>query len=104
MNGLYPLAWLRPLPEDTTESLIPDLSNFDLLTLRDHSSITLADDSGQEKTLKCDERHYLPSEITWYLKSAGFARSEIFGCKLGAFSRSDRLTADDFEMLVIAEK
>jgi len=31
-------------------------------------------------------------------------RSEIFGCKLGAFSRSDKLTADDFEMLVIAEK
>jgi len=104
LSGLYPLARLRPLPEDATESLVPDLSHFDLLTLRDRSTVTLADDSGQEKALKCDERYYLPSEITWYLKSAGFVRSEIFGCKLGAFSRSDKLTADDFEMLVIAEK
>jgi len=104
LNGLYPLARLRPLPKDATESLMPDLSNFDLLTLRNHSSITLVDDSGQEMNLKYDERYYLPSEITWYLKGAGFARSEIFGCKLGAFSRSDKLTADDFEMLVIAEK
>jgi hypothetical protein len=26
------------------------------------------------------------------------------GCKQGAFSRNDKLTTDDFEMLVIAEK
>lgn len=29
---------------------------------------------------------------------------DIFGAKLGAFSRSDKLTTEDFEMLVIAEK
>ena len=28
----------------------------------------------------------------------------IYGAKLGAFSRDDKLTKDDFEMLVIAEK
>ena len=28
----------------------------------------------------------------------------IFGAKLGAFSRNDMLTTEDFEMLVIAEK
>jgi len=29
---------------------------------------------------------------------------EIFGAKLGAFSRENKLTKDDFEMLVIAER
>jgi hypothetical protein len=29
---------------------------------------------------------------------------EIFGAKLGAFSRNDRLTTEDYEMLVIAER
>jgi hypothetical protein len=29
---------------------------------------------------------------------------EIFGAKLGAFSRNDKLTTEDFEMLVVAEK
>jgi hypothetical protein len=38
------------------------------------------------------------------VKSAGFKKAEIFGCKLGAFSRKDVLTTEDFEMLIIAEK
>ncbi len=29
---------------------------------------------------------------------------EIFGAKLGAYSRNDRLTTEDFEMLVVASK
>jgi hypothetical protein len=28
----------------------------------------------------------------------------IFGAKLGAYSREDQLTTEDYEMLVIAEK
>jgi hypothetical protein len=35
---------------------------------------------------------------------ARIRRIEIFGAKLGAFSRNDPLTPEDFEMLVIAEK
>jgi len=31
-------------------------------------------------------------------------RIDIFGAKLGAFSRNDKLTPEDFEMLVVAEK
>lgn len=54
--------------------------------------------------LKCNERYYVPSEITWLLKFAGFSKSEIFGCKPGAFSRNDNLTTEDFEMLIIATK
>jgi hypothetical protein len=34
----------------------------------------------------------------------GYTKIEIFGAKLGAFSRNDKLTTEDFEMLVIAEK
>ncbi|HPM43230.1 MAG TPA: class I SAM-dependent methyltransferase, partial [Candidatus Omnitrophota bacterium] len=34
----------------------------------------------------------------------GFKKIDIFGAKLGAFSRNDKLTTEDFEMLVVAEK
>lgn len=46
----------------------------------------------------------MPSEITWMLKSLGYKTIDIFGAILGAFSRKNRLTTEDFEMLVIAEK
>ena len=79
-------------------------NNFDLMTFRDFSITTVEDDSGNTKELKCNERYYIPSEITWLLKSLGFKNIDIYGAKLGAFSRNDKLTKDDFEMLVIAEK
>jgi hypothetical protein len=62
------------------------------------------DDLGNKKELKCNERYYVPSEITWLLKTLGYKTVDIFGAKLGAFSRDDKLTTEDFEMLVIAEK
>jgi SAM-dependent methyltransferase len=77
---------------------------FDLMTFRYLSSIEVKDDSGRVKKLDCDERYYVPSEMTWLLKSAGFNRVDIFGCPLGAFSRDNPLTTGDFEMLVVAEK
>jgi len=72
--------------------------------LRDFNITEVEDDNGNKKTLECNERYYVPSEITWLLKSLGYQRIEIFGAKLGAFSREDALTTEDFEMLVIAEK
>jgi hypothetical protein len=36
--------------------------------------------------------------------AAGFAKVDVFGCRLGQFSREDALTPNDFEMLVVAEK
>jgi SAM-dependent methyltransferase len=77
--------------------------SFDLMTFRDHSKLTVSDDGGRGKTLVCNERYYIPSEITWLLKSLGFRKIDIFCAKLGAFSRNDALTPEDFEMLVIAE-
>jgi len=78
-------------------------NTFDLMTFRDHNVTEFEDDSGNKKTLKCSERYYVPPEITWLLKTAGFVKIDIFGAKLGAFSRNDALTKDDFEMLVVAE-
>jgi len=46
----------------------------------------------------------VPSEISWLLKTLGYIKIEIFGAKLGVFSRNDKLTTEDFEMLVLAEK
>ena len=64
----------------------------------------MPDDLGQKRIIKCTERYYAPSEITWYLKTLGFRKIDIYGAKLGAFSRADKLTPNDYEMLVIAEK
>jgi hypothetical protein len=79
-------------------------NTFDLMTFRDYNVTTVEDDSGNKKELKCNERYYVPSEITWLLKTLGYKKIDIFGAKLGAFSRQDILTPDDFEMLVIAKK
>ena len=78
--------------------------SFDLMTFRDHNITAIEDDSGDKRELKCNERYYVPSEITWLLKSLGFNKIDIFGAKLGGYSRNDKLTTEDFEMLVIAEK
>ena len=79
-------------------------NTFDLMTFRDRNITTFEDDHGNKKELRCDERYYVPSEITWLLKSLGFASVDIFGARLGAYSRADKLTTEDFEMLVVAEK
>lgn len=77
---------------------------FDLLTLRQTDTTEITDDSGTKKTITGNERYYMPSEITWYLKSLRFKNIGIFACKMGQFNRHDPLTTGDFEMLVIAEK
>jgi SAM-dependent methyltransferase len=79
-------------------------NTFDLLTFRDFNTTSIEDDDGNKRELECNERYYVPPEITWLLKSLGFDKIDIFGAKLGAFSRDDKLTTEDFEMLVIAEK
>ena len=74
------------------------------MTFRQYSVYQTEDDDGKKLNLQCNERYYVPSEITWLLKTLDFQTIDIFGAKLGAFSRGDRLTTEDFEMLVIAEK
>jgi hypothetical protein len=74
------------------------------MTLRDHNTTVSEDDSGNKKQIKSNERCYLPSEITWFLKTLGYKKIDIFGAKLGAYSRENPLTPEDFEMLVVAQK
>jgi hypothetical protein len=74
------------------------------MTFREHSTIYVEDDLENKKELQCNERYYAPSEITWLLKTLNFITVDIYGAKLGAFSRNDKLSTEDFEMLIIAEK
>lgn len=105
LNGLYPLFHsVREFLNNNPGQGATGPDNFDLMTFRYYSVFETEDDKGNRLVLDCNERYYVPSEITWLLKSAGFRESEIFGCRLGAFSRNDKLTTDDFEMLVIAVK
>ncbi|MFD2201074.1 class I SAM-dependent methyltransferase [Shivajiella indica] len=107
LNGLFPLyhsveAFTNK--ESGENSTTYRSNTFDLMTFRYHSIVEFTDDAGNKKTIESNERYYVPSEITWLLKSLGFTKIEIFGAHLGAFSRNDNLTTEDFEMLVIAEK
>jgi 2-polyprenyl-3-methyl-5-hydroxy-6-metoxy-1,4-benzoquinol methylase len=79
-------------------------NTFDLMTFRDHNIASIEDDSGNKRKIKSNERYYVPCEIAWLLKTLGYKKIDLFGAKLGAFSRQDTLTTEDFEMLVIAEK
>lgn len=107
LNGLFPLYHsVEEFCASTTEegSTTYKSNTFDLMTFRDHNITTVEDDFGNKKELECNERYYVPSEITWLLKTLGFKKIDICGAKLGAFSRNDKFTTEDFEMLVIAEK
>jgi SAM-dependent methyltransferase len=107
LNGLFPLYHsVEKFCESAGgEGHATYKSNtFDLMTFRDYNTTVFEDDSGNEKELKCNERYYVPTEITWILKTLGYKKVDIFGAKLGAYSRKDQLTPEDFEMLVVAEK
>lgn len=107
LNGLFPLYnSINDFHEQDPpgEGARYKSKSFNLMTFRDYNTTVFTDDNGVEHHLECNERYYIPPEITWLLKSVGFSKIEIFGAKLGAFSRNDILTENDFEMLVIAEK
>ncbi len=107
LNGLFPLfhSVKEFLASATKEGNAKYGNNsFDLMTFRDRGIIQIEDDFGNKKELECNERYYVPSEITWLLKTLNFQTVDIFAAKLGAFSRRHRLTTEDYEMLVIAEK
>jgi SAM-dependent methyltransferase len=78
--------------------------NFDLITQRENFKLDIIDDDGKEKTIKGEQRYYFPSEIKWRLNRIGFNKIDIFGCKLGEFSRNREFNKKDMEFLVIAQK
>ncbi len=107
LNGLFPLFhsvkdFLEKEAKDG--NAIYDGISFDMMTFRDYTKASLIDDDEKKVEFECNERYYVPSEITWLLKSLNFKKVDIYGAKLGTFSRKDKLTTEDYEMLVIAEK
>lgn len=107
LNGLFPLFhsvkdFMENLHEEGAAETVS--SQFDLMTFRDFNVTRLVDEDGKSHDLQCSERYYVPSEITWLLKTAGFSEIFIFGARLGEFSREHKLTPGDFEMLVVANK
>lgn len=104
LNGLFPLFHsVKDFINSNSVDTRSEENTFDLMTFRDKSILEFVDDDGNKKKIKCDERYYVPSEITWLLKSLGFKKIDIFGCELGSWSREDKLSTEDYEMLVIAE-
>ncbi|MEW6075799.1 MAG: class I SAM-dependent methyltransferase [Candidatus Omnitrophota bacterium] len=107
LNGLFPLFHsvneFYKSAQKEGQSQCKECS-FDLMTFRDYNTVIFEDDSGKKRELKCNERYYVPSEITWLLKTLGYKKIEIFGVKLGAYSRKDKLSPEDFEMLIVAKK
>ncbi len=107
LNGLFPLYHSINdfhASDSNEEGTHYKSESFDLITFRDYNITTFTDDDGNEHKLECNERYYVPSEITWQLKSLGFKKIEIFGAKIGAYSRENKLSTEDYEMLVVAEK
>jgi 2-polyprenyl-3-methyl-5-hydroxy-6-metoxy-1,4-benzoquinol methylase len=105
LNGLYPLFHsVKDFVNSDIQGTSSIENTFDIMTFRDKSTVEVTDDNGKKKVIKCNERYYVPSEISWYLKSLNFKTIDICGCKLGNYNRADKLTTEDFEMLVIAEK
>ncbi len=107
LNGLFPffhsVGEFYKSAQKEGQSQCKECS-FDLMTFRDYNTAVIEDDSGNKRELECNERYYVPSEIVWLLKTLGFKKIDIFGAKLGAYSRNDKLTTNDFEMLVVAQK
>lgn len=105
LNGLFPLFHsVKDFMDTNMTNGSIDALSFDLMTFRDCSEYTINDDDGNPRILHCNERYYVPSEITWLLKSIGFKEIGIFGCNIGEYSRDVKLTPDHFEMLVVTEK
>ena len=103
LNGLYPLYHsVKDFIESHSDKGSFE-NSFDIMSFREVSTLEIKDDDGNSKVLECNQRYYVPSEISWLLKTLNFNNIDIFGCKIGNFSRDDGLTTEDFEMLVVAE-
>ena len=104
LNGLYPLFHsVKDFINSNAVEGVIEGNSFDLMTFRDKSTFEVEDDDGNPMVLNCNERYYVPSEITWLLKSLNFSKIDILGCKIGNYSTNDVLTTEDYEMLVVAE-
>jgi 2-polyprenyl-3-methyl-5-hydroxy-6-metoxy-1,4-benzoquinol methylase len=107
LNGLFPLFhsvkdFLNQSHQEGNATYSEN--SFDLMTFRDHNLTTIHDDDGNPMELDCNERYYVPSEISWLLKSLSMQEIHIGAARLGEFSREHALSTEDYEMLIIARK
>jgi ubiquinone/menaquinone biosynthesis C-methylase UbiE len=101
LNALFPL--FHSVQEFLKENDYRSKEHsFDLMTFREKSTVEIVDDSGKKKEITSSERYYIPSEMTWLLKSLGFKQVDLYGCQTGKFSRGIPLGTENFEMLAIA--
>lgn len=104
LNGLFPLVRSVKDFVNAGESGTRTMdATFDLSTLRIRLVVDFTDDAGLTRRLETSERHYLPSELTWYLHTLGMENTQVFGCTVGDFQRQ-LPTPDHFELLVVADK
>ena len=104
LSGLFPLARSVKNFVNTGESAVRTIDTaFDLTTLRMWSVVDFTDDAGVTRRIETNERHYLPSELMWYMHSLGMENTAVHGCTVGDFQKRPP-TPDDFELMVIAEK
>jgi 2-polyprenyl-3-methyl-5-hydroxy-6-metoxy-1,4-benzoquinol methylase len=105
LNGLFPLFHsVKDFINEHYDHDVSTVNTFDLMTFRDYSEYEHVDDNGTRNVFKCNERYYVPSEITWLLKMVGFSEIDIYAAELGNWSREKKLTTDDLEMLVVTGK
>lgn len=105
LNALFPLFHsVKDFLDAGGSGAVTDRLTFDWMTFREQAELTFTDDAGQTQTVATNERYYTPPEMHWLLRSAGFAKVDIFGGHLGEFSREHPLAPEDFEMLIVAEK
>jgi SAM-dependent methyltransferase len=104
LNALFPLARSVKDFVNAGPSGVQTLdAAFDLTTLRMRSQVDFTDDAGVTRRLETDERHYLPSELTWYMHTLDMRNASVFGCTVGDF-RKVPPTPEHFELLVLAEQ
>ncbi len=104
LNGLFPLARsIKDFVNANERGSRTLAADFDLLTLRTRSVLDFTDDTGATHRIETNERHYLPSELTWYMHCLGMERCRVWGCTVGNFQKRPP-TPEDFELMVMAEK
>ncbi|MBN2547207.1 MAG: class I SAM-dependent methyltransferase [Spirochaetes bacterium] len=105
LNGLFPLFnTVKNFIVHNAEKGISKELILDLLELQDISFFDFFDENEIRDSVICYDRSYIPSEIAWLLKSLNFSKIDILSCKRGDWSRINKLTTEDYEMLIIAEK
>ncbi len=105
LNGLYPLCHsIKDFTNENQDNFSVVRNKFNPQTMRDVSTVKVEDDSGNIKEITTNEKYYLPDEIEKLLRSLNYTSVAIYGCECGNFIRGRQPTADDYEMLVIADK